>query len=96
MGAPPEGRGARSPGRSAMRIKLLAFARVRELLGYAERDVDLPANATLDDLWRTIGTADLEPLRRSTRFARNGSLVDGAAPLADGDEVALLPPVGGG
>jgi len=38
----------------------------------------------------------LEPLRASTRFARNGALARGDAALRDGDEVALMPPVGGG
>lgn len=85
-----------SAGRNTITVRLLAFARVRELLGYAEREVELPAAASLDDLWRLIGTRELEALRGSTRFARNGALADPSTPLADGDEVALLPPVGGG
>jgi molybdopterin converting factor small subunit len=86
------------PSRAApsIKVKLLAFARLRELLGTPEREVVLPATATLDDLWRTIETPQLAPLRGSTRFARNGVVVDPGTALAEGDEIALLPPVGGG
>jgi molybdopterin converting factor small subunit len=79
-----------------MHVRVLAFARVRELLGYAEREIELTPGATLEDLWRTIGTPELAALRDSTRFARNGALADAGTALAEGDEVALLPPVGGG
>jgi molybdopterin synthase catalytic subunit len=79
-----------------MKIRVLAFARLRELLGFAERDLELPPAASLEDLWRALGTPELEPLRGSTRFARNGVLAEASTALAEGDEVALLPPVGGG
>ena len=69
---------------------------MRELLGYAEREVELPAAASVEDLWRAIGSPELDALRASTRLARNGVLADAATLLSDGDEVALLPPVGGG
>jgi molybdopterin converting factor small subunit len=81
-----------------MTVRVLAFARLRELLGFGTRELDLDAGATLDDLWRQLAhDADgLQPLRASTRFARNGALALGGTALAEGDEIALLPPVGGG
>jgi molybdopterin converting factor small subunit len=81
-----------------MTVRVLAFARLRELLGFGTREVDLDAGATLDDLWRRLARdADgLQDMRPSTRFARNGTLVTGGTALAEGDEIALLPPVGGG
>ena len=39
---------------------------------------------------------DLRDLAESTRIARNGAIVDRAEALREGDEVAFLPPVGGG
>lgn len=79
-------------------VRVLAFARLRELLGFGERLVDVPVAATLDDVWAQV-TRDvpaLRELRASTRFARNGALAGAGAAVADGDEIALLPPVGGG
>ena len=81
-----------------MALRVLAFARLRELLGFGERSVEIAPAATLDDVWvaLTAGVPEAARLRASTRFARNGIVVDGATGVADGDEIALLPPVGGG
>ena len=81
-----------------MRVRVLAFARLRELLGFGQRDVELAAGATLEALWTQLFPHghDAAALRASTRFARNGALADGATALTEGDEVALMPPVGGG
>ena len=70
-----------------MALRVLAFARLRELLGFAERDVDVAPDATLDDVWTalTAGSPEAGRMRPSTRFARNGVVVDGAARVADGD-----------
>ena len=80
-----------------MRVRVLAFARLRELVGFGEREVALADGATLETLWDALArdAAGLSAHRASTRFARNGALADGATALRDGDEIALLPPVGG-
>ncbi|HET9392706.1 MAG TPA: MoaD/ThiS family protein [Candidatus Rubrimentiphilum sp.] len=80
-----------------MKVRVLGFARLRELLG-ASRDVDLPPDATAATLWKALaeGCDGLPELAGSTRIARNGRIVNPSEPLADGDEIALLPPVGGG
>jgi molybdopterin synthase catalytic subunit/molybdopterin synthase sulfur carrier subunit len=81
-----------------MRVRVLAFARLRELLGFGERELELAPRATLDDAWHalTAGVPDATRLHASTRFARNGVVSDGTTTLGEGDEIALLPPVGGG
>lgn len=82
-----------------MRLRLLAFARLRELLGWSEREIDVAADARAEDVWSGLVAecAALAPLRDSTRVAVNGSVAarwDGA--LKPDDEIALLPPSSGG
>jgi len=79
-------------------VRVLAFARLRELLGFGERLVSVSDGASADELWAQLaaGSLELAGLRASTRFARNGELIGGATVLREGDELALLPPVGGG
>ena len=81
-----------------MTVRVLAFARVRELLGFGEQAVALPEGAGVERLWERLAddAPGLQALRGSTRIAVNGTLAPGTQPLRDGDEVALLPPVGGG
>lgn len=81
-----------------MQIRVLAFARLRELLDVAERRLELPANARVQDAWAALVQAcpAIAVERSSTRVARNGRVVSFDETLADGDELALLPPVGGG
>ena len=84
--------------RRTVRVRVVTFARLREVLGYGERDVEIAAPATLEDVWSSVtaGWSEAAAMRPSTRFARNGAIADGTAAIADGDEIALLPPVGGG
>ena len=81
-----------------MTARVLAFARLRELLGFGEARIEIADGTTLDGLWARLAkeAPPLAELRASTRFARNGELVGGAELVHDGDEIALLPPVGGG
>lgn len=81
-----------------MRVRVLAFARLREVLGFGARDIEVADGATVEMLWGTLAGSvpALTAFRPSTRFARNGELTDAATRLHAGDEIALLPPVGGG
>jgi molybdopterin converting factor small subunit len=81
-----------------VRIHLLAFAGLRELLGASERELALPQGARVRDAWAALAQRypALDDLRASTRLARNGRITTFDDTLANGDELALLPPVGGG
>lgn len=79
-----------------LRVKL--FASVREALGAGEVAVRLPAGADARDLLAALEARHpaLGPLGPSLAVAVNHAVVGRGHPLAAGDEVALLPPVGGG
>ncbi len=81
-----------------MVVRVLAFARVRELMGFSEELFDLPEAASARVLWDrlVVDKPQLNELVGSTRIALNGIIVAFDSALKDGDEVALLPPVGGG
>lgn len=69
------------------------FAALREQAGTRERSLDLADGASVDDVWPALGLGE-EP--RGLVYAINRAYVERGAPLADGDEVALIPPVSGG
>jgi molybdopterin synthase catalytic subunit len=79
-------------------VRVRLFALQRELAGTREVSVDLPDGATIETSWDKVVERHpvLAPGRPSVRFARNGEYADPTAPLADGDEVAFIPPVSGG
>ena len=81
-----------------MRIRLRLFASVREVVGKQEVVVDVPEGVTAADLLLQL-VAKHPDLRRqapSLRLAVNHEYVEGGRRLAEGDEVALIPPVSGG
>ena len=81
-----------------MRITVKLFGRVREELGEKELALELPVGARVSQLRELL--ADRHPLfdEMGPRIAVsvNLELTDLEAVLADGDEVAFLPPVSGG
>ena len=82
-----------------MRVTVLAFANVRELMGAASQSLELPGtSATVGAAWDVLAGAvpSLRALEGSTRLAVNGQLVERSAPLGEGDELAIMPPFGGG
>ena len=72
---------------------MLFLGRLQDLAGSAQREV--PLQPTLDALIASFPEELAQVLRSDkVRAAVNGVL--GAVALADGDEVAFLPPVSGG
>ena len=76
-----------------MRIAVKLFAALREQAGTRERQLELADGARVDDVWPALGLGE-EP--RGLVYAVNRAYVDRSVSLADGDEVALIPPVSGG
>jgi len=81
-----------------MIVHLRFFASLRERLKMSTAERTLADGATVDALWTTLcrERPELEPLGASISFAVNREYVDRTHRLADGDEVALIPPVSGG
>jgi len=92
-----------------MKITIRAFADYREFIG-KEMQLDLPEEKTIGELLAGLGES--YPNLRREMFAPTGELKefinifingrniaflkDMATPLADGDIIALFPPVAGG
>jgi molybdopterin converting factor subunit 1 len=82
-----------------MLIDVRLFAMLRERAGRDTVTVEVPDTATVRDakeaVARTHGLADVIE-RVSIVMAVNREYADDDAPLAEGDELALIPPVSGG
>src|SRR2546430_17443539 len=80
-----------------MNVRVVLFAKPRELVGQPNIDLALPAGATAADAWGQLSTRyDLGPLPRSFRCAVNSEYAGWDDPLKEGDELAVIPPVSGG
>jgi len=81
-----------------VRIHVKIFGSLREEAGARELSVELPAPATVADLKRRVGERLEGVARLGDRLAVSVNLevAEPGTVLAEGDEVALLPPVSGG
>lgn len=84
-----------------MKVKVLFFAGLREAVGSAGEELQLPAGvATVADLRAHLaargGAWDALARTGNLRFAVNHDMVGEAASLRAGDEIAFFPPVTGG
>ena len=73
-----------------MKVTVRLFAGLRERAGWSSRELDV---ATVADVWPALGLGE-EP--DGLLYAVNREYAPRDRPLADGDEVALIPPVSGG
>jgi molybdopterin converting factor subunit 1 len=77
-----------------MTVRILFFGRLRAQTG-GTLELALPDDVRDTDGLRAWLSDDI-PLDPSIRVAVNAELCHGNAPLADGDEIAFLPPMSGG
>jgi molybdopterin synthase catalytic subunit len=75
-------------GRLTVRVRL--FAGLREQAGWSQREIEA---ASVADVWEALGLGN-EP--DGLLYAVNKEYAPRDTALADGDEVALIPPVSGG
>jgi molybdopterin converting factor subunit 1 len=83
---------------TVMRVRLLYFAVLRDIMGTAEAEVALPDGTRASDVWQTMRSAhpELSGYERPPLTAINESYASANAILHDGDELAFIPPVAGG
>ena len=74
-----------------MTVTVKLFAGLRERAGWSERELD--DVGVVGDVWGALGLGDEPP---GLLYAVNLEYAQKDRPLADGDEVALIPPVSGG
>ena len=81
-----------------VRIRVLFFGVIRDVVGLREDSLDLPEGGSLGSVFEYYAARfpRLREMAASTVLALNEQFSSPAALLAEGDEVALLPPVSGG
>jgi molybdopterin converting factor subunit 1 len=81
-----------------MRVTVRLFARLRDLAGSGELVRDVPAPATVRNVWQGLVSEmpALQEYERTMSVAVNADYAQMSATIAEGDEVAFMPPVSGG
>ncbi len=74
-------------------VKILLFAGLRERAGISQCELEIEDGSTAAEIWPLLGLGDEPP---GIAHAVNRVYVERTHPLADGDVVALIPPVSGG
>lgn len=86
------------PVSQTIRVKVLFFGRLKELVGRNEDSVELPEFATIEQLFALYATRnpELARYRSSLVASHNQEFAAWDTLLRADDEVAFLPPVSGG
>jgi molybdopterin synthase catalytic subunit len=81
-----------------MKVHVRLWGGLTEVAGFAEDVLEIEDDATAGDVVSTLEARApaLARYRSHTRIAVNADVVSPEMPLADGDEVSLIPPVAGG
>src|SRR5688572_278276 len=89
---------ARCVNMQAMQVKLLFFATLSDIVGSRRLQLEIPAGSTVGDLLTQLESSypRMKDYRRIVLTAINEEYVDQQAPVREGDEVAIFPPVSGG
>lgn len=81
-----------------MRVTLLCFGMMKDLLPFERETMELAAGETVEGLLRVLqkGSSNRSEVWTVLAVAVNREYAGRDTVLRDGDEVALLPPVSGG
>jgi molybdopterin synthase sulfur carrier subunit len=81
-----------------IRVSVLFFGRLKELVGHAEESLEIGEATTIEQLFGLYAAhlSELAKYRASVVASRNHEFAAWDTPLRTGDEVAFLPPVSGG
>lgn len=81
-----------------MRVRVLFFGQLKEIIGASEETAELSDGAKLEDLFERYGRRfpKFAEFRPSVAASINQEYAEPKATLVNGDEVAFLPPVSGG
>jgi molybdopterin converting factor subunit 1 len=81
-----------------VKIRLLSFAVLREIVGSSEIELEIPDGSRAVDVWQSLRDRhpQLASLERPPMTAINEEYADPATQLRAGDELAFIPPVAGG
>ena len=81
-----------------MKAKVRLFARLSELAGTREAEVEVGEGLTAGEVYQALCRRypALRGLNSSIRYAVNGEYAEPGQAVGEGDEVALIPPVSGG
>jgi molybdopterin synthase catalytic subunit len=81
-----------------MRVRVLFFGILKEIVGHAAEDAEFPAGVDLRAVFECYAARfpKMGQMAASIVVARNQEFAPLSTALADGDEVAFLPPVSGG
>lgn len=81
-----------------MHVTVRLFARLRDITGSGELRREAPAGASVGTVWSSLVSEfpELSAYQKSISCAVNEDYSRFTASVADGDEIAFLPPVSGG
>src|SRR5260370_39985431 len=81
-----------------MRARVLFFGMLKDIVGMSREEAEFPEGSDLRSVFAAYAARfpPLGNLARSIVVARNQEFADPTTRLADGDEVAILPPVSAG
>jgi molybdopterin converting factor subunit 1 len=86
------------PVSQTVRVNVLFFGQIKELLGCAQDSIDIAESSSIEDVFQQVAAhnPELQKFRSSVVASRNQEFAAWDTPLRAGDEVAFLPPVSGG